>query len=253
MIWKRRKRGSGNAGVVTLAEGKSSAAEAYHTLRTNILFSGLDDPVHSILVTSPKPESGKTTTLVNLGIAIARTGSSVLLVDGDLRRPALHKVFGKNNLEGLTTLLIDDGLRPEDVIRETEIEYLHVLTSGPVPPNPSELLVSRAFQRTLEKLKERYRYLLLDSPPVLAVTDPSLLSQHVDGTLLVVDFGQVPREMAQKARQQLEAVKARVLGVVLNKIPTNGLHDYYYYYPGYYGEEEQPKSGRKKKYKRKQR
>ena len=225
-------------GMITVSNPKSPAVEAYHTLRTNILFASLDKPVHSILVTSPLPGNGKTTTAVNLGVTIARTGASVLLADADLRKPTLHKMFNQGNMAGLTSLLVDKNLRPGDVTLPTGVANLSFIPSGPIPPNPSELIVSHAFADVLENLKESCDYLLVDSPPVIAVTDPVLLSRYVDGTILVIAFGSVPREMAQKAKEQLQNINANILGVVLNRIPTNGHGYYYYYYQQYYGEKE---------------
>ncbi|RJX23786.1 MAG: polysaccharide biosynthesis tyrosine autokinase [Dethiobacter sp.] len=236
----------GKVNLITLTSPKSPIVEAYHSLRTNILFSGLDKPIRSILVTSPLPDGGKTTTVSNLGVTISRTGARVIIVDGDLRRPAIHRVFGLDNKVGLTNLLVEENLTVEDALQETEAENLYILTSGPLPPNPSELLVSAAFSRLLEKIKEQCDFLLIDSSPALAVTDPALLSRYVDGTILVINFGDIPREVAQKAKEQLENVKANIIGVVLNKIPSNGTGYYYYYYYHYYGEHGE-KANRKKR------
>lgn len=227
--------------IIAFTNPKSPVVEAYHNIRTNIMFTSLDNPVKSLLVTSPLPGNGKTTTVTNLGVTIARTGASVLLVDADLRKPTLHKLFNQDNDRGLTSLLVDKSCNQEDVIRETNVENLSMLSSGPVPPNPSELLVSKVFVNTLDKLKESYDYVMVDSPPVVSVTDPALLSRHVDGTILVIDFGTVPKELAQKAKDQLTNVNANILGVVLNKIPSNGYGYYYYYYQEYYGPREEKK------------
>jgi len=225
-----------NTGLISLIKPKSPIAEAYHTLRTNILFAGLDNPIKSVLVTSAFPQSGKTTTVANLGITIARTGANVLIVDADLRRPAQHRVFKLDNKVGLTSLLVNENMAMEEAVKKTNVENLSLLTSGPLPPNPSELIVSRAFAALIDKIKANYDIMLIDSPPVIAVTDPALLSRFVDGTILVIDFGRVPRDMAQKAKEQLVNVKANIIGVVLNKIPSNGHGYYYYYYYRYYGE-----------------
>jgi len=237
MVFRRRKKQPEIVEPIAIKSPKEPEVEAYHTLRTNLLFSGLDDPLASLLVTSPLSESGKTTTASNLGVTIARTGVRVLLLDADLRRPRLHRAFQMSNINGLTSLMVDEALTLEDLIQQTDVENLFVLTSGPIPPNPSELLLSRKFQEIIAAVKERFDFVILDSPPVLAVSDPSLLSRYVDGTLLVIDFGRVPKELAQKAKEQLENVKARIVGVLLNKVPANG-HNYYYqyYYQSYYGE-----------------
>ena len=231
---RKKKRHSFSSELITLKTPQAPEVEAYHTLRTNLLFSGLDKPLHSLLITSPLSESGKTTTVGNLGVTIARTGARVLIVDSDLRRPRLHRVFKVSNAQGLTSLMVDDNLLLEELIQKSGVENLYLLTSGPIPPNPSELLISRKFQEIMATLKENFDFLILDSPPVLAVSDPALLSRYVDGTLLVIDFGRVPRDLAQKTREQLDNVKARIVGVLLNKIPANG-QDYYYqtYYQSY--------------------
>ena len=231
---RKKKRHPLSSELITLKSPQAPEVEAYHTLRTNLLFSGLDKPLHSLLITSPLSESGKTTTVGNLGVTIARTGARVLIVDSDLRRPRLHRVFKVSNAQGLTSLMVDDNLLLEELIQKSGVENLYLLTSGPIPPNPSELLISRKFQEIMSTLKENFDFLILDSPPLLAVSDPALLSRYVDGTLLVIDFGRVPRDLAQKAREQLDNVKARIVGVLLNKIPANG-QDYYYqvYYQSY--------------------
>ena len=237
MIFSRKKRSPKINELITLKNPLAPEAEAYHTLRTNLLFAGFDQPLRSLLITSPLSGSGKTTTASNLGVAIARTGAKVLLLDSDLRRPRLHKVFNMSNSYGLTSLMVDERLPLFKLIQKTDVKNLHLLTSGPIPPNPSELLISRKFQEIIATLKENFDFLLLDSPPVLAVSDPALLSRYVDGTLLVIDFGRVPKDLAKKAKEQLDNVKARIVGVLLNKVPSSG-HDYYYqyYYHSYYGD-----------------
>ena len=223
--------------LITINNPFAPEAEAYHTLRTNLLFSGFDKPLRSLLITSPLSESGKTTTVSNLAVTIARTGAKVLLLDSDLRRPRLHRVFNVSNSHGLTSLMVDETMLLFKLIQKTDVKNLYLLTSGPIPPNPSEMLTSRKFQEIIAMLKENYDFLLLDSPPVLAVSDAALLSRYVDGTLLVIDFGRVPKDLAKKAKEQLDNVKARMVGVLLNKVPSNG-HDYYYqsYYRNYDGD-----------------
>ena len=235
---RKKKRYPASHDLITLKNMQAPEVEAYHTLRTNLLFSGLDKPLHSLLITSPLSESGKTTTVSNLGVTIARTGARVLIVDSDLRRPRLHRVFKVSNAQGLTSLMVDDNLLLEELIQKSGVENLYLLTSGPIPPNPSELLISKKFQEIMATLKENFDFLLLDSPPVLAVSDPALLSRYVDGTLLVIDFGRVPKDLARKAKEQLGNVKARIVGVLLNKIPANGQNYYYQTYYQSYEEED---------------
>ena len=237
MIFRSKKKKRVLDEIISIKNPQAHEVEAYHTLRTNLLFSGLDQPLHSLLITSPLSESGKTTTVGNLGVTIARTGARVLIVDSDLRRPRLHRVFRVSNALGLTSLMVDDNIQPEEIIQKTGEANLYLLTSGPIPPNPSELISSRKFQEIIATLKDNFDFLILDSPPVLAVSDPALLSRYVDGTLLVIDFGRVPKDMAQKAREQLDNVNARIVGVLLNKIPANGQNYYYQTYYRSYQEE----------------
>ncbi len=210
---------------------RSPAAEAYRILRTNLQFAGVDQAVQKILVAGPVPGCGKTTTLINLGIALAQTGSSVLLVDTDLRKPALHRVFKFRNDHGITNLLFDKGISPDMAIFKSLTDNLYVLSSGPIPPNPAELLSAEKFRLLVEKLAATFDYLLFDSPPVNAVADAAVLSQIVDGTIFVVRHGQVRKDEAAYALEQLKKVNANVIGAVMNAAPAeNGSYYYYYEY-----------------------
>jgi non-specific protein-tyrosine kinase len=217
----------GNGRLINHRNPKSPIAEAYRQLRTNIQFASLDKPLKTILFTSAGPQEGKSTTLANLAIAIAQTGSTVIAVDCDLRRPTLHQLFGVKNTAGLTTLMVDPSL--EDLhTQETEVPNLLVLPTGPIPPNPSELLGSRRMTEIIERLKGEADYVLFDTPPVAAVTDAAVLATRVDGVLLVVMANKTKRELAQKARAALEKVGANVIGVVLNNVKYDtSLHNYY--------------------------
>lgn len=226
-------------GVISNVSQRSPLVEAYRILRTNIEFAGIDSPMKAILVTSPSPGEGKTTICANLGIVIAQAGKKVIIVDADLRRPSLHRLFEVSNNTGLTTLLLQDGLRPGDVLLETGVPSLSILTSGPIPPNPSELLGSDRMARLLEELKEGAEVVILDSPPVLAVTDANVLASRVDGGLLVLDAGATRVEEGQRAVEALGHVGARILGVVLNRYRVrDGGYYYYYYYSGKGGRKE---------------
>lgn len=218
---------SGNGRLINHRNPKSPVAEAYRQLRTNIQFASLDKPLKTILLTSAGPQEGKSTTLANLAIAIAQTGSKVIAVDCDLRRPTLHQLFGVKNVAGLTTLMVDSTL--DDLhTQETEVPNLLVLPTGPLPPNPSELLGSRRMTEIIERLRGEADYVLFDSPPVAAVTDAAVLATRVDGVLLVVMANKTKRELAQKARAALEKVGANVIGVVLNNVKYDtSLHNYY--------------------------
>jgi capsular exopolysaccharide synthesis family protein len=210
---------------------KSPESEAYRTLRTNIQFSSVDNPIRSLLVTSSSPGEGKSTTTANLAVVLAQTGQRVIVVDTDLRRPVLHKVFGIPNNVGLTTaLLAGENLSPEDYLQSTEIDTLSVLTSGPIPPNPSELLGSHRMQHLIEVLAQAADIVLFDSPPVLAVTDAVVLGRQVDGVLLVADAGNTREHALAQAAAELQKTGTNVLGVALNRLDTRRGGYYYYYY-----------------------
>jgi non-specific protein-tyrosine kinase len=202
-------------------------AEAYRALRTNIQFSSLDTPLRTLLVTSAGSDEGKSTTLANLAVVMAESGTRVLAVDCDLRRASLHTLFDLDNDKGLTSLFLSDGAEPLPV-QDTAVPNLQVLTSGPLPPNPSELLGSRVMTRVLERLRDAAEIVLFDAPPVVAVTDAALLAPRVDGVLLVVDAGSTRRDVARRARAQLEKVNAHLLGVVLNNVPLDSQMFGYY-------------------------
>jgi capsular exopolysaccharide synthesis family protein len=204
-------------------------AEAYRMLRTNVQFSTLDRPAQTLLVTSANPGEGKSTTVANLALVMAQTGKRVIAVDSDLRRPTLHRVFGVENGKGLTTLLLSGGAELDGCVKPTTFENLWVLPSGPLPPNPSELLGSRRLETVLENLKQAADLIIMDSPPALAVTDASVLAARVDGTLLVVDSGRTRAGSLQRAAESLTRAKTNLLGAVLNKLTQRGGGEYYYY------------------------
>lgn len=224
------------ARLIAAAHPRSPISEAYRALRTNIQYSSVDNPLKTLLVTSTDPTEGKTTTVANLGTVMAQAGLSVILVDSDLRRPALHQYFEVSRNLGLTNALLDKNPNPDGYLQETEVENLRVLTCGPLPPNPSELLNSQRMRELIEQLKGEADVLLFDSPPILAVTDASILANQVDGVLLVVDAGTTRRGVAQRGKEQLDKVGANVLGAALNKLSHRGRGGYYYYY--YYSSEE---------------
>ncbi|UNC93975.1 CpsD/CapB family tyrosine-protein kinase [Candidatus Contubernalis alkalaceticus] len=209
----------------------SPVAEAFRTLKTNIQFSSIDKDIQTLLITSAQPSEGKSLTTCNLGLTLARSGVSVLLVDGDLRKPTMHKYFNLSNLMGLTNLLIDDELDLGHVANNI-MDNLTVMTSGPIPPNPTELLQTKKMRHLLRQLKEQFDMIIIDSPPVMAVADASVLSILVDGTIMVVGHGVSSKASVLKAKEQLQMVKANILGVVMNKVPLNGQGYYYYYYYG---------------------
>jgi capsular exopolysaccharide synthesis family protein len=180
---------------------------------------------------------GKSVTAANLAAVMAQSGQRVVLVDADLRRPTQHRIFELNNHQGLTTALVESEAALSDLLQTTRVENLSVVTSGPLPPNPSELLGSRRMEAVIEALQQRAEVVIFDSPPVMAVTDATVLAARVDGTLLVINSGKTRRALAQRSVETLAAVGARVLGVALNRLASR--HGGYYYYHYYYSEDGQ--------------
>ncbi len=222
--------------LVTLHHRRSVVSEAYRTIRTAILLSRADNPPRLLLVTSGQAGEGKTVTAVNTAITLAQSGARVLIVDADMRRPRCHRVLGMENGHGLSTLLTGQGdLR--DAVKPTSIENLFFVASGPVPPDPAELVGSVKMRETLDLLREGFDYVLIDSPPVLPVTDGVLLATMVEGVVLVARGQQTPKDVVRKARERLDYARANILGVVLNNVNVNS-GDYHYhnrYTYSYYG------------------
>jgi non-specific protein-tyrosine kinase len=214
--------------LVTVTSPRSPISEAYRALRTNLQFVSLDKPLRTILVTSPGADEGKSTLVANLAIAMAQGERRVILVDCDLRRPNLHALFGLGNKIGLTSMMVAEAAMAEPPLQETGVPGLQLLASGPLPPSPSDLLGSRRMDAVLAALKERAEVVLLDSPPVVAVSDAAILATKVDGVLLVVSAGQTRREGVQAARAKLDKVNANLLGAVLmNAAMDSSLSRYY--------------------------
>lgn len=230
----KEARNGGTDRLITHHHPKAPVSEAYRLLRTNLQFSGLNGKLRRILITSPGPGDGKSTTLANLAVTLAQAGHRVLIVDADCRKPVQHKVFGLPNQPGLTNLLVEGG-DPAGAIRETQIPGLSLLPCGPVPPNPSELLGTARMGEVLGHLSESYDFVLLDSPPAVTVTDAAVLAPQVDGVVLVLRAGDTRHDMAREARAILEKSNAHLLGAVLNGVRPTGDDYYYYYY--YYGHE----------------
>jgi capsular exopolysaccharide synthesis family protein len=218
--------------LIAAREPLSPVVEAYRVLRTNIQFSSIDAPIHTLMVTSSGPTEGKSVTLTNLAIVMAQSGRRVVVVDSDLRRPVIHRAFGVSNNHGLSDVLVL-GIR--DVVQhlqETGVENLWVLPAGTIPPNPAELLGSQRMKALIEQLTTFADVVLFDSPPSLVVADSAILGTSVDGVLLVCDSGRTRRSDAERAANELRRVGAKLLGVVLNRVPTRG-GDYYYHYRYY--------------------
>jgi len=231
--------------LITHQVPKSPISETFRTIRTNLQFINPDSPLRTILVTSAMPAEGKTTVAANLAIVLAQLGAKTVLVDSDLRKPVIQKLFGVDSNQGLTDVLTGKvGL--QSVILPTEIETLKVLPSGAVPPNPSELLGSKRMKSVIQRLSEDFDYVVFDSPPTIPVTDAAVLGSEVDGTLLVLELGETERQAFSRAKEMLQNVRASLVGVVLNDVPaTHGgysRYHYYHYYQQYY-----PDSGRRKR------
>ncbi len=217
---------------------KSAFAEFVRNIRTTVNFSAREDgkPPRRLLITSAGPREGKTTSSINLGISFAATGRRVCLVDADLRRPSLHHAFGLDNEHGFSSL-ISGASTPEQVVQATPQEGLFIIPSGPRPPNPAEVLGSEACHRALDRLNELFDLVIIDSPPVVAVTDAVVLSAHVDGVIIVIKSFKVARDLVLQAKRQLTDVDARLIGVVLNDFDIQRKSYGYYYYYTYYGAE----------------
>lgn len=215
--------------LVTAVNPKSPVSESYRTLRTNIQFSAIDQPMKVLMVASASVGEGKTTTVTNLAVTYAQEGKKVLLIDTDLRRPSLHHVFQQSNRAGLTSAILNQQLLT-DVIRETSVDNLYLITSGPIPPNPSEILGSGRMHMLIDELKGMFDVILFDTPPVLPVTDSLIVSSYCDGVILVVHAGKMKKEIVKKAKASLDHVKARILGVVLNNKERSKNEGQYYYY-----------------------
>lgn len=216
-------------GLITLADPRAAAAEAYRTLRTNLLFSTVDEPIHTVVITSPTPDAGKSTVAANLAVTLAQGGHDTILVDCDLRKPGQHGLWSIANERGLTTMMLEAGAMADPPLQDVGVERLAVLLAGQLPPNPADLLGSSKMDEALGVLKARAEYVVIDAPPLLAVSDAVIVGSKTDGALLVVRAGQTRRDHAIRARELLEQVHVRVLGSVL----TNAPHDTAV--GGYYG------------------
>jgi non-specific protein-tyrosine kinase len=225
---------SENGTLITQSQPRSPAAEAFRALRTNLQYASVDHPLHTLLVTSPSPEDGKSTIAANLSIVLAQSGRNVALVDADLRRPKLHRLMHVNNRGGgLSGLFVDPQVVLDGHLKKTGIEFLSALPAGSTPPNPSELLGSSKMFRILDQLRQRSEVVVIDSPPVLAVTDAVVLSTHVDGVLLVVKPSVTKIPALTQSIDQLRQVGANILGVVLNDVEVKRSGYRYYYYKAY--------------------
>ena len=223
------------ARLITHLDPKSPVSEAYRTLRTNLQFSKVDQKLDSVLITSAGPKEGKSTTAANLAIAMAQAGQKVVLVDADLRRPVIHSIFGVKKDLGLTNYLME-AISYEQLFKTTFLDNLFLITSGVLPPNPSELLASHKMEDTLARLRADFDLVVIDSPPVIAVTDAAVMSTKVSGTILIVSAEHTNRDAIARADSLLKSVNAKLLGALLNGVNVEGMYGsyYYYYYHHYY-------------------
>ena len=214
--------------LITKLDPKSPVSEQFRTLRTNIQFSSVDEEIKSIMVTSSGPGEGKSTTIANLAVVFAQQGKKVLLIDSDLRKPTVHYTFNLTNTFGLTNVLTRQS-ELLNVVKESMEKNLYILTSGPIPPNPAELLGSRAMEQVLKEAEEEFDMIFFDAPPLLAVTDGQVLASKCDGTILVVSSGRTETEQVVKAKELLDSANSHIIGVVLNNKKLDMANQYYYY------------------------
>lgn len=228
MLRKKKSKGlQKQRKLVTYFEPKSPITEQYRTVRTNIQFSSVDEEIKTLMITSSGPMEGKSTTSANLAVVFAQQGKKVLFVDADLRKPSSHYTFSFSNSIGLTSVLTRK-VELRDAVHVFESTSLHVLTSGPLPPNPAELLSSRAMKEMIEQAKQDYDLVLFDTPPITAVTDAQVIASLCQAAVLVVSSGQTEVELAIKAKELLENSGVKILGAVLNNKKTKDSTYYYY-------------------------
>jgi len=211
--------------LITLTDPRSAAAEAYRSLRTNLMFSSVENPIQTLLVTSAVEGESKSESLANLAVTFAQAGNKTILVDADMRRPVQHDIWSVNN-RGLTTMMLEDAALSNPPLIDTGVENLQLLPAGDEPPNPADLLSSKRMNEVIGILKARAAYVLFDGPPVMAATDAALLGTKLDGVLLVVRAGQSRRDQTLSAREALERVNVRVVGAVLTNAPHESRKTY---------------------------
>ena len=228
--------------IISIKNPKSPIAEAYRGIRTSIEFSNLDKDLKVITVTSSMQNEGKSTVLANLAVSFANLDKKVLIMEGDLRNPSVHRMFNISNIKGLTDILLQNKVFA-DCVHCTDVKNLHVLTCGAIPPNPSEMLSSKKIRDFIKSLREYYDYIFIDAPPIGIVTDAGIISTYTDGCIFVVGAGEADIEMAKVSKERLEKVGANILGVVLNKFESSGASGYY----NYYYEQETGRKARNKK------
>jgi len=236
------------ARLITNYSPKSSTAEAFRILRTNIISRKKNSDCTTLLITSSGPKEGKSTIQANMATALAQMDAKVILVDLDLRRPMVHTILGFEKETGMSDFLMDKTTKIEDIIKPTNIKNLDIITSGIIPPNPSELLASKRMDDALRDLKEKYDYILFDSPPVIAVTDSMVMANKVDLLILAIRVDQADKNVVRRTKELLENIKVDITGVVINGIQPHryyNSYEYNYYYYYFYGKSEEKKSKNK--------
>ncbi|MDO4289281.1 MAG: CpsD/CapB family tyrosine-protein kinase [Eubacterium sp.] len=233
--------------IITYQSPKDPISESFRNMRTNITFSNIDQEMRVLTITSVGKGEGKSTIIANYAVALAQAKKKVVLLDCDLRRPRVHRLFDQPNRRGLTNVLLREAAITE-AIQSTEVENLYLVSSGPIPPNPSEILASKRLEEVIEKLKEAFDYILIDAPPVGVVTDAAVLSKVTDGFIVVAAINVTNKEGIKLAIDTLKNVNANIVGVVANNAPLTKRSGYYYYYSAY--EEDQPKGKKAKREKK---
>ena len=215
--------------LYTYDQPKSTISEKFRGIRSNIMFSSANAEIKDIIVASEKTGAGKSTIAANIAITYAQAGYKTLIIDGDMRKPTQHYVFDVMNNNGLSNFMLDRAMY-KDAIKKTFVENLSVLTSGPIPPNPSELIGSEKFKTVYQQLKQDFDFIVIDTPPVTSVTDAQLYSTNVANCILVIDSEKNDKNEVKKAKELIETSGAKVIGAVLNKMPKDKSSSYYYYY-----------------------
>lgn len=224
----KKKKNSARDRLFILSGQNSNAAEQFRTLRTNINFSSADRDIRSLVITSATSSEGKSTTAANLAVAFAQEGKKVLLIDGDMRKPTVHYTFKLSNANGLSTLLTRQSV-VRKTVRRSRINNLDIITCGPIPPNPSELLASDSMDKLIAELLQLYDLLIFDAPPILTVTDSQILANKCEGSILVLKAGATEKRQAVKAKEAIILANSRLIGVVLNNYASSKHESYYRY------------------------